>query len=69
MIINSRKAVLICPNCKAWRINRRYKKCGNCKVGLKYSHDFVYEGDWYYWPEIGWITYEELATKISKHDL
>lgn len=62
--INGVRDVIRCPSCKAFRVNRRFKSCGNCGVGLKFSGEFVYEGD-YFWHEGKWIAYDELL-KMSK---
>lgn len=63
--LNGTRDVLLCPECKAIIWNRRSKSCPRCKVGLKFSGEFVFEGD-YFWDSHNWIKYDDLIKKVKK---
>lgn len=62
--INGHRSFIKCPSCGGFFVNRRYRSCIFCDVGLKFKGEYIYEGD-YYWNEGKWITYEELSKQVK----
>jgi len=38
--MKDRPNTIVCPSCRALRVNRRHKSCGVCKVALIYPGEF-----------------------------
>ncbi len=56
--LNRNRSHILCPVCKYYFFNRRYKKCPHCKTGLKFRGEYIYEGDWYWSEKQGWIIFD-----------
>ena len=62
--LNGNRSIIRCPKCGSIFVNRRFKKCLKCKVGLKFAGELIYVGD-YYWDNGKWITYEDLEKRYE----
>jgi len=60
--LNGHRNIIMCPACRGMFVNRRYKACPFCKIGLKFSGEFVFDKDWF-WDRGNWITYDELKNR------
>ncbi len=64
-----RKAeVIICPKCRAVRVNRRRKACSVCGVGLYYQGDFLLDDNGYVYSKTRdtWVPVRTVWAKLFR---
>ena len=55
--------VIRCPECGAFRVNRRRKRCYFCKVALYYYGEFMVDESGYLYTRDGWIPVKNIVAR------
>jgi len=59
--MSKKPPVILCPKCKAMRVNRLHRKCAVCKIPLIYVGEFFVRGDGgFIWTGKDWMSVEDI---------